>query len=160
MGHKTLFLLRHAKAVAGGMNTPDLDRPLSESGLKDAGKLSNKLSKKGAHFDLIVTSPAIRAITTAQILIKQLNMKGCNFLIDPLLYEADSSSLLDYISKASKKYDELMIVGHNPSLIELASFFAGEPVVMPTCSLIKVNFNFKDWTKVKTEKTSKFSFLN
>jgi phosphohistidine phosphatase len=160
MGTKTLFLLRHAKAITGGIDLPDQDRPLSESGLKDASKLSNKLQKKDAHFDLIVTSPAIRAITTAQIIINHLNMKGSNFLIDPLLYQADSATLLEYISRASKKYDELMIVGHNPSLIDLASHLAGEAVAMPTCALMKVTFGFKDWAKVITEKSTKFTFIN
>jgi len=160
MGTKTLFLLRHAKAITGKIDMPDQDRPLSDSGLKDAGKLSNKLHKKDAHFDLIVTSPAIRAITTAQILLNHLNMKGSNFLIDPLLYQADATTLLEYISRASKKYDEMMIVGHNPSLMDLATHFAGEAIAMPTCSLMKVSFGFKDWAKVMTEKPTKFTFLN
>lgn len=160
MGTKTLFLLRHAKAITGSIDLPDQDRPLSDSGLKDANKLSNKLHKKDAHFDLIVTSPAIRAITTAQIIVNHLNMKGSNFLIDPLLYGADSTTLLEYISRASKKYDELMIVGHNPGLLDLATHFAGESVAMPTCSLMRVSFGFKDWAKVLTEKSNKFTFLN
>ena len=87
-------------------------------------------------------------------------MKGSNFLIDPLLYGADSNTLLEYISRASKKYDELMIVGHNPSLIDLATHLAGESVAMPTCALMKVNFGFKDWAKVMTEKSTKFTFIN
>jgi len=47
MGTKTLFLLRHAKAITGELTVPDQDRPLSERGLKDVNKLGVKLHKKG-----------------------------------------------------------------------------------------------------------------
>jgi len=63
--------LRHAKAITGDLDTPDQDRPLSEKGVKDANKLGDKLHKKGIRFDLIVSSPAIRAITTAQLIINK-----------------------------------------------------------------------------------------
>jgi len=65
---KSLFLLRHAKAVTGGLMIQDIDRPLSEKGVRDANKLANKLVKKCITFDLILLSPAIRTITTAQII--------------------------------------------------------------------------------------------
>jgi len=160
MGTKTLFLLRHAKAITGELTVPDQDRPLSERGLKDVNKLGVKLHKKGVHLDLIVSSNAIRAITTAQIIANKLDMKRTNFLIDPLVYGLETSALLDLISQIAKRYDEVMIVGHNPSLTDLASHIAGEPISMPTCSLMKATFDFKDWRKIKTDQSSKFSFLN
>ena len=160
MSAKTLFLLRHAKAITGGLLIPDQDRPLSERGLKDVNKLGAKLHKKGIHINLIVTSPAVRAITTAQSIANKLEMKHMNFLIDPLFYGAETTVLLELISRIAKRYDDVMIVGHNPSLTELASHIAGEPIAMSTCSLMKASFEFKDWAKVLTEKSSKFSFLN
>jgi len=160
MGNKTLFLLRHAKAITGGLLVPDQDRPLSDRGLKDSNKLGVKLHKKGVHLDLLVSSNAIRAITTAQIIANKLDMKHTNFLIDPLVYGAEVNILLELISCIAKRYDDVMIVGHNPSLTHLASHIAGEPIAMPTCSLMKASFDFKDWRKVLIEKSSKFSFLN
>jgi phosphohistidine phosphatase len=160
MSTKTLFLLRHAKAMTGSLLIPDQDRPLSERGLKDVNKLGAKLHKKEIHINLIVTSPAVRAITTAQSIANKLKMKHANFLIDPLVYGAEMTALLELISRIAKRYDDVMIVGHNPSLTELASHIAGEPIVMSTCSLMKASFEFKDWAKVLTEKSSKFSFLN
>ena len=160
MSTKTLFLLRHAKAMTGGLLIPDQDRPLSERGLKDVNKLGAKLHKKEIHINLIVTSPAVRAITTAQSIANKLKMKHANFLIDPLVYGAEMTALLELISRIAKRYDDVMIVGHNPSLTELASHIAGEPIAMSTCSLMKASFEFKDWAKVLTEKSSKFTFLN
>jgi len=112
------------------------------------------------HLDLIVSSNAIRAITTAQIIANKLDMKRTNFLIDPLVYGLEISALLELISQIAKRYDEVMIVGHNPSLTDLASHIAGEPILMPTCSLMKASFDFKDWRKIMTDQSSKFSFLN
>ena len=160
MSAKTLFLLRHDMAITGGLLVPDQDRPLSERGLKDANKLGTKLHKKEIHLDLIVTSPAVRAITTAQIIANKLDMKHTNFLIDPMVYGAEISALLELISGVAKRYDVVMIVGHNPSLTDLASHVAGEPIAMSTCALMKASFDFKDWGKVLTEKSSKYSFLN
>ena len=160
MGTKTLFLLRHAKAITGELSVPDQDRPLSERGLKDVNKLGVKLHKKGVRLDLIISSNAIRAMTTAQIIANKLDMKRTNFLIDPVVYGVDIIALLELISQVAKRYDEVMIVGHNPSLTELASHLAGEPISMATCSLMKASFDFKDWSKILTDKSSKFSFLN
>jgi phosphohistidine phosphatase len=160
MSTKTLFLLRHAKAITGGLLVLDQDRPLSDRGLKDVNKLGTKLHKKEINLDLIVTSPAVRAITTAQLIANKLNMKRTNFLIDPLVYGAELKELLELISGVSKRYDDVMIVGHNPSLTDLASHVAGEPIAMATCALMEASFDFKDWTKVLTEKSSKFTFLN
>jgi phosphohistidine phosphatase len=87
-------------------------------------------------------------------------MKHANFLIDPSVYGAEMTALLELISRIPKRYDDVMIVGHNPSLTELASHIAGEPIAMSTCSLMKASFEFKNWAKVLTEKSSKFSFLN
>jgi len=119
MSTKTLFLLRHAKAITGELLTSDQDRPLSERGLKDVNNLGVRLKKKDVHLDLIVTSPAVRAITTAQIIANKLDMKRTNFLIDPLVYGAELAVILEFISGVAKRYDDVMIVGHNPSLARL-----------------------------------------
>lgn len=160
MGLKTLFLLRHAKAMTGGLLMPDQDRPLSERGVKDGNKLANKLYKKGLHFDLIVSSPAVRTINTAHLIINKLDMKRSNLLIDPSIYEATELELITFISRVSKRYDELLVVGHNPSVSALAMRLTGESIAMPTCSLMRLSFNFKDWGELLDAKPINFSFLN
>lgn len=160
MGKKSLFLLRHAKAITGEVNMPDQDRPLSDRGFKQASQLGEKLFKKGICFDIILSSPAIRAITTAQLLINRLDLKGSNILIDPRIYQADDQAIIELISKFNKKYDHLLVIGHNPGLADLASRISGETVAMPTCCLTRSVFEFKDWRKILIENSSKFTFLN
>jgi phosphohistidine phosphatase len=160
MGSKSLFLLRHAKAAAGGILIADKDRPLSEKGVKDVSKLANKLSKKDLDFELIITSPAVRTISTAQIIAKGLKISHAHLVVNDSLYAAEAMNLLKVISSVSKKIDKLMVVGHNPGLMSLASLIAGEPISLSTCSLIKFSFDFKEWHHILTERASKFNFLN
>jgi phosphohistidine phosphatase len=160
MGSKTLFLLRHAKSQAAGISVEDLDRPLSDKGVKDTNKLANKLFKKNLDFDLVITSPAVRAITTAQILLNCLDIPRTHLVVNDSLYGSEPMILLKVISSISKKIDNVMIVGHNPSLMGLASFLVGEPIYLSTCSLVKLSFEFKDWHDIFSKRTSKFSLLN
>ena len=160
MGTKSLFLLRHAKAETGGILISDKDRALSERGIKDITKLAHKLSKKEFSFDQILMSPSVRTITTGQIISNGLHISHSHLVVNDSLYGAEIKGLLKSISLVSKKIDRLMIIGHNPGLMELASFIAGEPIFMSTCALIKFSFNFKNWDEILTQKADKFSVLN
>ena len=157
---KTLFLLRHAKAMTEELLVLDQDRALSNKGIRDVNKLASKLARKSLNLDLIISSPAVRAITTAQIIANGLEMPRLQLIVNDQLYGADTISLLKIISKFSKKIDKLMLVGHNPGLMNLSTFISGEPISMPTCSLIKFQFEFKDWCDIFTTKATKFSFIN
>lgn len=160
MGTKSLFLVRHAKAVTGGILVADKDRPLSEKGVKDVNKLVNKLTKKEISLDLILMSPAVRAIATGKIISNGLRTPHPHLVINNSLYSAETMALLKIISSVSKKIDKLMIVGHNPGMMNLASLIAGEPISMPTCSLIKFSFDFKDWHEIFIKRALKISLLN
>jgi len=72
MHTKSLYLLRHAKAESATSQSSDEDRALVPRGVDDVKKLATKLIKKDIRFDLILTSPAIRTITTAQIIANRL----------------------------------------------------------------------------------------
>ncbi|HQR83387.1 MAG: hypothetical protein B7Y05_05330 [Polynucleobacter sp. 24-46-87] len=160
MGSKTLFLLRHAKAKSAGILVEDYDRPLSDKGVKDTKKLANKLHKKDFSCDLVMTSPAVRAITTAQLLSNRLDIPHTHLVINDALYGSDAMVFLKVISAVSKKIDTLMVVGHNPGLMGLASLIAGEPIFLSTCSMVKFSFDFKDWHDIFSKRASKFNLLN
>jgi len=157
---KSLYLLRHAKAIAEEGLVSDLDRSLSESGIKDANRLAQKLAKKELSLDLVLMSPAARTISTGQIISNGLGIPHSHLLVNEKLYAAEPLTLLEIISSVPKKMNQLMIVGHNPSLMNLASLLTGESLSMGTCSLIKFSFDFKDWHEIFTQKASKFNLLN
>ena len=72
---KTLFLIRHAKSSWDDPALSDKDRPLSDRGRRDAPKMGKRLAKRDVKPDLILSSPARRALTTAEIIAKKLDYK-------------------------------------------------------------------------------------
>lgn len=152
--------MRHAKAIADGRVMTDEDRPLSDSGIKDSKKLASKLHKRDYNFDLILTSPAIRAITTAQLVANRLGYKQKFITINQHIYAAALEDLLKVIVKTQKKVDSLLLVGHNPSISSLAKYLAGEPISMPTCALLELKFEIKNWEQISADTLVKHTLLN
>jgi len=160
MHTRSLYLLRHAKAESATLQSSDEDRALSNRGIDDAKKLATKLIKKEIRIDLILTSPAIRAITTAQIISNQLHHKQRCLEVDKNLYQADSTTLLTIARKLHKKIKSAMLVGHNPALEDFVLLIAGESVSMQTCALIELSFEFKDWKELNKATLVKMKLLN
>lgn len=155
-----MYLLRHAKAESATLQFSDEDRALTPKGIDDAKKLATKLVKKDIGFDLILTSPAIRAITTAQIISNRLDHKQRFLEVDKKLYQADCTTLLTIASKLHKKIKSVMLVGHNPALEDFAAYMTGESVSMQTCSLIEFTFELKDWKDFEKVRSVQIKLLN
>lgn len=160
MHTRSLYLLRHAKAESATLHSPDEDRALTNRGIDDAKTLATKLIKREIRFDLILTSPAIRAITTAQIISNRLDHKQRFLEVDKKLYQADSTTLFRIVSKLHKKIKSVMLVGHNPALEDFVTLIAGESVSMQTCALIELSFEFKDWKDLDKAPLVKLKLLN
>ena len=160
MHTKSLYLLRHAKAESATLQFSDEDRALTPKGIDDVKKLATKLVKKDIGFDLILTSPAIRAITTAQIISNRLDHKQRFLEVDKKLYQADCTTLLTIASKLHKKIKSVMLVGHNPALEDFAAYMTGESVSMQTCSLIEFTFELKDWKDFEKVRSVQMKLLN
>ena len=79
---KTLFLIRHAKSSWDDTALPDKDRPLGDRGRRDAPKMGKRLAKRDVKPDLILSSPARRALTTAEIVAKKLDYKLKDIVVD------------------------------------------------------------------------------
>lgn len=160
MHTRSLYLLRHAKAESATLHSPDEDRALTNRGIDDAKTLATKLIKREIRFDLILTSPAIRAITTAQIISNRLDHKQRFLEVDKKLYQADSTTLFRIVSKLHKKIKSVMLVGHNPALEDFVTLITGESVSMQTCALIELSFEFKDWKDLDKAPLVKLKLLN
>src|SRR5438034_8146614 len=91
---KTLFLIRHAKSSRDDPALADKDRPLNDRGKRDAPKMGKRLAKRNVAPDLILSSPATRALKTAQIIAKKLDYKRKNILVNDRLYAVEASELL------------------------------------------------------------------
>src|SRR5262245_40445956 len=93
---KTLFLVRHAKS-GHDAGLKDRDRPLNERGLHDAPEMGERLAKRGVRPDRVLSSPAVRARTTAELLVKAFGIGSSEIAIDERLYAASPATLLAVI---------------------------------------------------------------
>lgn len=145
---KTLFLVRHAKSSWDDPALADKDRPLNERGKRDAPKVGERLAKAGAKPDLILSSPAKRALTTAEIIARKLGYKRKNIVVDDRLYAVESEVLLDVIRQLDDGAECVMLFGHNPELTELAHRLSGKICHMPTCAVAELTFDVKLWKRI------------
>ncbi len=152
---KTLFLVRHAKSSWDDTAMPDKDRPLSDRGKRDAPKMGERLAKRDGKPDLILSSPARRALKTAEIIAKKLDYKRKDIVVDDRLYAVKADDLLGVIRKLGDKLERVMVFGHNPELTELAHRLSTEITHMPTCAVAEFTFDAKSWSNVGKDKPAK-----
>lgn len=149
---KTLFLIRHAKSSWDDPALPDRDRPLDDRGKRDVAKMGKRLAKRGVKPDLIVSSPAMRALATAEAIAKALDCKRKDIVVNVRLYGGQADDLLDVIHGLGDKLEHVMLVGHNPELTELAHRLSSKITNMPTCAIAEFTFDAKSWSVVGKSK--------
>jgi phosphohistidine phosphatase len=147
-GMKTLLLVRHAKSSWDDAATPDKDRPLSNRGKRDAPKMGERLAKRGVKPELILSSPARRALDTAKIIAKELDYKLGRVVVDDRLYAVDADELLRVIGRLDDELECVMLFGHNPELTELAHRLSSKITHMPTCAVAEFTFEAKLWSSI------------
>jgi phosphohistidine phosphatase len=145
---KTLFLVRHAKSSRDDPSLPDRDRPLDDRGRRDAPKMGKRLAKRDVKPDLLVSSPALRALTTAQLIAEEIGFKRKDIVVDDRLYASSPDALLAVIRALDDKLDRVMLFGHNPEFSELAHRLSREIVDMPTSAVAEFDFDTKAWSDV------------
>lgn len=145
---KTLFLVRHAKSSRDDATLADKERPLNDRGQRDAPKMGERLADRDVKPDLILSSPARRALTTAEIIAKKLDYKVKDIVVDERLYAATPDDLLDVIHKLADKSKRVMLFGHNPELTELAHRLSSKITDMPTCAVAEFAFDVRTWSNV------------
>src|SRR5258708_16217937 len=116
---KTLFLIRHAKSSWDDTALPDKDRPLDDRGRRDAPKMGKRLAKRDVKPDLILSSPARRALTTAEVIAEKLDYKLKDIVVDNRLYAGGADDLLNVIHQLRDKFEPVILFCPNPPLTPL-----------------------------------------
>jgi phosphohistidine phosphatase len=146
---KKLFLVRHAKSSWDYSELSDFERPLNQRGKRDSPFMAKLLSQQGVNPDLIISSPANRAITTAKYFCDPLDYKFQNLQIEPELYEATGNEILDIIADCDNKHKSLMLFSHNPGLTDLADQLSDKPIEnIPTCGVVAFSLNINKWDEI------------
>ena len=152
---KTMLLVRHAKSNWENPALPDKDRPLNDRGKRDAAKMAARLAKRELKPDLILSSPARRALATAQIIARELDYNLQDIVVDDRLYAVDADDLLGVLRKLGDKTKRVMLFGHNPELTDLANRLASEITHMPTCAVAEFTFDAKSWSRIGEDPPTK-----
>jgi phosphohistidine phosphatase len=121
MGAVNLYFLRHAKACARSRKwRPDSTRPLTRDGEKKMFEAARGIQTLDVSFDLILTSPYIRAFRTAEILGEVFGAKKV-FESKNLIPEAKPGEVIDEINGNFSMMKQIVLVSHEPFLTRLIS---------------------------------------
>jgi phosphohistidine phosphatase len=145
---KTLFLVRHAKANPPESGLPDHERTLNERGRRDAPEMGRRLKARGVTPDLVITSTAARARTTAHLLASELAVPPERIREDARLYASSAGKLLYLIQELEDGSDVVMLVGHNPEMSELAQHFSRDIRDLPTAAVVRFDLDVDSWSAV------------
>lgn len=146
---KTLLILRHAKSSWKQPALDDHDRPLSPRGARDAPRMGALLRRRGLTPDLIVSSTAVRARTTAE---RAADRSGCGggVRLDRRLYLARPETVAAVAGDLGGGATRLLVVGHNPGLEELVARLTGAAEILPTAALAQVRLPIDAWSELST----------
>ena len=146
---KQLLLIRHAKSDWNDPAQKDFDRPLNNRGHMNAPEMAQRLVKRGIIPQQIVSSPAMRAQTTANYFAEAFGFKKSTIQKEPAIYEASANALLKLINKLDNQHNLIALFGHNPGLTHIAENLSGAEIYnIPTCGMVLIEFPFDDWEMI------------
>lgn len=143
---KQLLLIRHAKSSWAQYGQLDFDRPLNDRGHKDAVAMALRLKEKLLQPDLVVSSAANRALTTAQHFTEILGITTKEILVLTDLYHAPPAIIFSVIASLPPYKQRVAIVCHNPGITECVNQFGVVAVNdMPTAGIFGVQSTATTW---------------
>jgi phosphohistidine phosphatase len=158
---KTLTLIRHAKSSWKYPDLADYDRPLNKRGRRDAAMMAERLAARGFGPQRILTSPALRALRTAEAMAAAIDLPSQQIEITPLIYGGGVQDLLQLIRELAPDETWVALVGHNPEFTMLACRLSGQSIEsVPTCGVVESQFETDRWQQIGADGviTSRFDF--
>ena len=150
---KKLLLVRHAKSSWDDISQKDFDRPLNDRGHKDAPRMAKRLLKDDVKINAFVSSPAVRALTTAEYFAEVYGEKKKHIIRETLLYHPAPEVFFNIISGFDDDHKTVAIFSHNPGITEFANLLGVARIDdMPTCAIYAVKADIKLWKDFKDAK--------
>ncbi len=156
---KKLYLARHAKSSWDYPELNDFERPLNKRGNRDAPLMGKILKEMDFNPDLILSSPALRAYSTARIIAEEIDYPLEKIETSEMLYEYGTKEAINLIQSVNDGVSSLIIFGHNPTLTQLNNYFCNNHIGnIPTCGISAIEFNVDSWRKIEHESGSHLFF--
>jgi phosphohistidine phosphatase len=153
---KKLLLIRHAKATHE-TGFVDFERPLKSSGLQDAAIMAGRIKEQGHVPELLVASPALRTLSTANVFSQHLDIPVAQEILG--IYEASADQLVDIISELSDDQDFIGLVGHNPGIGQVLYDLSGEVKDVPPGAVALIEFDIDSWANISS-RSGKLTFYD
>ncbi|MGB7510238.1 MAG: histidine phosphatase family protein [Pelodictyon phaeoclathratiforme] len=146
MQMKTIYLVRHAKSDWGNANTGDFERTLNTRGMKAAPFMADLLKKKKILPELVLSSPATRALTTAELFCETLGYPEEQIQKRMEIYEGGVLHLMKIVQQIPDTCTTAMLFGHNPTLTEFSNLLAGSYIEnLVTCGVVRIDLDIDSW---------------
>jgi phosphohistidine phosphatase len=148
---KRLYVIRHAKSSWDGSNVDDFERPLNARGKRDAPRMGKRLKEKNVYPDLMLSSPAKRALGTSKRIAKAIKYPKDAIKVDRRLYHADEETMMSVIHELDDKSSTVMIFSHNPGLTDFVNSLMTEALDIdnvPTCGIVGFQFQAEEWKQI------------
>jgi len=158
---RTITLIRHAKSDWGHPELSDFDRPLNGRGESDAPRMGSELKSRRIGFDLVLASPANRALTTARAICHEIGYAEDAIEKEINLYLASASEIIAVLRKVNDTVERVAVVCHNPGLTTLANVLGGMKIDnMPTCSVAIFECELESWRDLEAGNCNAVDFLS
>ena len=148
---KEILLVRHAKSSWDDPYLDDHDRPLNDRGLRNAPEMGIRVQGWGIRPGVWISSTALRAITTAEIIAGQIGFPPDQIQRSKDLYHASATALQEFIAGLDDAIGSAILFGHNPGMTSLVANLYGLPIDnLPTCGVVHLQFNENTWSAVSS----------
>jgi phosphohistidine phosphatase len=156
---KELLLVRHAKSSWDDPYLDDHDRPLNERGLRNAPEMGKRLQGLSIRPEVWISSTALRAMTTAEILAEQVGFPQDQIQRSTDLYHASATDLQEFIAGLDDAIGFAVLFGHNPGITSLVANLYGLTIDnIPTCGVVHLQFIEADWKAASSELPARATF--
>jgi phosphohistidine phosphatase len=156
---KTLYIIRHAKSSWKYTELQDIERPLKKRGKEDAELMAEQLRKLNEHPQHFISSQAVRALDTAKIFSKILEVDVASIEINTSIYNSSTRELHTIVLNTKNDITALALVGHEPTLPQFTTFLTKQVYEkIPTSGIVAIEFAVEHWTEIK-EHTGKIKFF-
>jgi len=157
--NRQLFIVRHGKSDWSDPELRDIDRPLKNRGVRNAYTMAEFINEKGLKPELLISSPAARALNTASIFFRVLKMNPDDMTVDEQMYHAGPGEIMEIISGVPDKVQSVMIFGHNPGFTQFANLFLQDRIYnIPTAGVVLLEFKTDQWEKINKAKVVDYFF--
>lgn len=143
---KTLLLLRHAHPTPSSAGEQDIERHIDDVGTRQVSHIAGKIKEKNLTIDHVISSPAVRALETADLICRELNIDHQLIEIDKRIYTNTLDELLRVIHEINDEFKNVMLIGHNPGFSQLAAYLTGDSSIrLSTCGTCFLASNRESW---------------